>query len=76
MSYENGTMEYEKYHTYDEAGAGTTDADKAQRRERIATAILAGIHANAACVHIDYRMAAKCAIYGAEALIAELDRNK
>lgn len=74
MSYENGTMEYEKNYTYDEAG--TTDADEAQRRERIATAILAGIHANAACVHIEYRIAAKCAIYGAEALIAELDRKE
>ena len=52
------------------------EADKARRMERIATALAAGIYANSAYADIDCKMAAKCAIDGAEALIAELDRKE
>ena len=52
------------------------NADKANRKERIATALMAGIYSNSAHADMDYRIAANCAIYGADALIAELDRKE
>lgn len=50
------------------------EADKEQRRERLATAIMAGIYANPAHAAIDDKMAALCAIDGADALIKALER--
>ena len=49
------------------------DADKARRKERIATAIMAGIYNNVVNAAIDSRTAANYATDGAEALIAEID---
>ena len=54
---------------------GTTEANKNGRRERIAAAIMAGIYNNVVNAAIDGRMAAKYAVDGADALIAELDKR-
>ena len=49
------------------------DVDKARRKERIATAIMAGIYNNVVNAAIDSRTAANYAIDDADALIAEID---
>lgn len=64
-----------EYH-YKKQFADHEIAEKKARRERIATALLAGIYSNPALIGIDVKSAIENAINDANSLVAALDEAK